>query len=48
MKEAWKAFLRAMRDFIRGIISFALKPLVKALKAVGECCIEWAESLGKI
>lgn len=48
MKEAWKALLRAIRDLLRWIARLALKPLVKALKAIGELCVEWSQELEKI
>lgn len=48
MKEAWKAVLRAIRDLVRWIARLALKPLVKALKMIGELCSEWAIELEKI
>lgn len=48
MKDAWKALLKAIRDLLRWVARLALKPLVKALKAIGELCSEWSDELGKI
>lgn len=48
MKEAWKALLRATRDFLRWVARLILKPLVKALRAIGELCVEWSDELAKI
>ncbi len=55
MIEAWKAMLRAIRDVIRWVARQALKPIVKALKALGdlfkttgELFSEWSVELEKI